>query len=332
MELAIREGRTLADHRVLTMGSPTTVVAATDFSEGAARAAHRAALLAMQLRMSLSLLHVVDRPLLARLCHRFAAQEQDERVPRGSAARALEEQAAELQASIGASERPTLHPRVAIGNTHDELLACGSTAALTVLGAHGDRPQRDPLFGSIAERLLRSARNPVLVVRRAPAGPDRRVLVPSDFSPASAAAFDLVERFAPGAAVTVIHAFDVPFEGKLRFAGVPEAAIEVHRERAHHDALARLASLEERIKGSRLPSIVELQDPVRLILDAEKIREADLIVIGRAGQSFVHEALLGSVARRVLADSQCDVLVATLRGVTDGVAAASAVAGAARMD
>ena len=52
---------------------------------------------------------------------------------------------------------------------------------------------------------------------------------------------------------------------------------------------------------------------MQLILEAEKSRDADLIVIGRQGRSMVADTLLGSVARRVLADAQCDVLVATGR-------------------
>jgi nucleotide-binding universal stress UspA family protein len=289
-------------------------MAATDFSECAGHAAHRAALLAAQLGTTLTLLHVVNRSFLAKLCDLFVSYEQGEQALTGNAARMLDEQAAELKTKIGVSDALTLQAKVTLGNTHDELLAGSSTTALMVLGAHGDNPLRDLLFGSTAERLLRHATQPVLVVRRAPRGPYRRVLVPSDFSPASVTAFDLVERFAPGAALTVVHAFDVPFEGKLRFAGVPEEAIKAHRERAHREALAKLATLDAKSRNPRLPSIIKPQHPVQLILEAEKSRDADLIVIGRQGQSMVEEALLGSVARRVLSDAQCDVLVDTGRG------------------
>lgn len=296
------------------MTTSTTVMAGTDFSECAGHAAHRAALLAAELGTTLTLLHVVNRSFLAKLYDLFVSHEQAEQALTVNAARMLDEQAAELRTRIGVGDSLALQPKVTLGNTHDELLAGSSTAALMVLGAHGDNPLRDLLFGSTAERLLRHAAQPVLVVRREPRGPYRRVLVPSDFSPASVAAFDLVERFAPGAALTVVHAFDVPFEGKLRFAGVPEESIKAHRERAHREALAKLATLDAKKGNPRLPSIVEPQHPVQLILEAEKSRDADLIVIGRQGQSMVEEALLGSVARRVLSDAQCDVLVDTGRG------------------
>jgi len=185
-----------------------------------------------------------------------------------------------------------------------------------VLGAHGENPLHDLLLGSTAERLLRFASCPVLVVRRAPRGAYRRVLLPVDFSPASEVALDLAARFAPGAGVTLVHAFDVPFESKLRFAGVSEDAVQAHRERARREAHARLAALAQPGSGPALPAIIEREHPVRLILEAETSRNADLIVIGRQGQSMVEEFLLGSVARRVLADANCDVLVATSRAAS----------------
>lgn len=290
------------------------VVAATDFSECAGYATQRAALLAQQMEATLTLLHVVNRSFLAGLQDLFGVPGQAEQALTEDATRRLGEQAQSLAGKPGVTPALTLHSKVALGNVHNELLASCSAAELLVLGAQGDSPVRDLLIGSTAERLLRYATCPVLVVRRPVSGPYRRVLVPADFSPASAAAFDLVERFASGAAVTVVHAFDVLYEGKLRFAGVSEDAIREHRQRAHREALARLAAFDAKGNATRLPPIVERQHPVRLILDAEESRNADLIVIGRQGQSQVEEFLLGSVARRVLADARCDVLVATDRG------------------
>lgn len=304
------------------MTQPKHVIAGTDFSDCAGHAAHRAAMLAAQAGATLTLLHVVNRSFLAGLQDLFGSPAHAGQALTADALRMLDEQAAQLHHRAGVSGMPTPQRKVALGSVHDELLAGSSGAALLVLGAHGDNPLRDLLIGSTAERLLRYAACPVLVVRRKPRGPYRRVLVPVDFSPASTAALDLAERFAPGAATTVVHAFDAPFEAKLRFAGVSQDAIQAHHDRAHRQALAKLANLERARRHRGLPAIVEREHPVRLILEAEKSRDADLIVIGRQGQSMVEEFLLGSVARRVLADAKCDVLVATGRiaaaRVTDG--------------
>lgn len=295
------------------MTAPNTVVAATDFSDCAGHATHRAALLAAQIGAALTLLHVVNRSFLASLQDLFGSTARAERTLTADAERVLDEQAAALSARRGADSVATPRTQVALGSVHGELLAACSDATLLVLGAHGENPLRDLLFGSTAERVLRLATCPILVVRREPRGPYRQALLPVDCSPASSLSVELVERFAPGAAITFVHAYDVPFEGKLRFAGVTEDAVRAHRERARLDAVASLAALRHPDSGPRLPSIVERDHPVRLILEAEKSRNADLIVIGRQGQSMLEEILLGSVARRVLADAQCDVLVATGR-------------------
>jgi nucleotide-binding universal stress UspA family protein len=46
-----------------------------------------------------------------------------------------------------------------------------------------------------------------------------------------------------------------------------------------------------------------------LILAKEAVLDADLIAIGRHGQSMLEEWFLGSVTRHILANSKCDVLV-----------------------
>ena len=58
------------------MTKPDTVVAATDFSDCARHAAHRAALLAAQLGAALTLLHVVNRSFLASLQDMFGSPAQ----------------------------------------------------------------------------------------------------------------------------------------------------------------------------------------------------------------------------------------------------------------
>jgi nucleotide-binding universal stress UspA family protein len=99
-------------------------------------------------------------------------------------------------------------------------------------------------------------------------------------------------------------------------AGVPAVDIRAHRARAHQEALAKLAALDMGTKLRHRPAIVAREDPVRLILETEKSHKADLIVIGRRGQSKVEEFVLGSVARRVLGHAKCDVLVATGRSTS----------------
>ena len=50
-------------------------------------------------------------------------------------------------------------------------------------------------------------------------------------------------------------------------------------------------------------------NPADEILEAARAADADLIVVGRTGKSFLARAILGSVAVRVVQLARCDVLV-----------------------
>lgn len=293
------------------MTAPTSLLVATDFCTDAGHAARRAAQIAAARKARLDLLHVVSRGTLDELREWML-----DAGPRAEAAVVADArtQLRALAAALHAESGVTAGQHVAVGRVHEELLAATAHADLLVLGARGASPLRDMLLGSTSERLLRLAVCPILVVRQAPQGPYRRVLVPVDFSAHSDAALALARGVAPDAEVTLVHAYDLPFEGKLAIAGVPRSDILTYRARARQHALGCMTALIDRHGGlpGHAPSAVALDDAPRLILAIEQSVGADLIVIGRQGRGMLDEVLLGSVARHVLADAQCDVLVATL--------------------
>lgn len=181
---------------------------------------------------------------------------------------------------------------------------------MLVLGARGMNPVRDAILGTTAERLLRKCAKPVLIVKRMSQAAYRHVLVPVDFSPYSAGALAMAALIAPRAAITLVHAFEVPMEGKLWLAGVAEDRIHEYRIQARRQALSDIDLLIEAaaVDAQRCFRTVEHGAAVPLILAEEAGHNADLIVIGKHG-SAAEELLLGSVARHVLTDAKCDVLV-----------------------
>ena len=287
----------------------TSILAVTDFSDGATHAACRAARLAADHGAKLALLHVLSRPDLETLRDLFGSAADAELALVADARHQLDELAQQLKARTGIAATS----RLVVGRVIDEIVAAGLAADMLVLGAHGASGLRELLFGTTAERLLRKTALPMLVVKRSSESAYRRVLVPVDFSAHSDIALALARRVAPSAEISVVHAFDVPFENRLRMAGVAERDIRVHRERAHQQALIRIDALFQRAGGPihRGASVVERDDPRRLIVATEQAHDADLIIISRQGQSVVEEFLIGSVARRVIADATCDVLVDT---------------------
>ncbi|MEO6697433.1 MAG: universal stress protein [Gammaproteobacteria bacterium] len=285
---------------------------ATDFSDDASHAARRAAQLATQLSARLTLLHVMSGPTLRALREIFPNPDDAETKLIADAQRMLDELSSSLgSASLGQIDKTLLTTQVKIGKVLDEILLTCAQHDLLVLGAHGLNPLRDMLLGTTAARLLRKSMRPVLVAKQSPKGPYQRVIVPVNFSPHSVQALKTAMNIAPSADITIIHAFDVPFEGKLWIAGVADEEIHRYRMLALQQALSKIDDLVGGLDAApyRFRHVVAHGDAPRIILDQEQELEADLIVIGKHGQSMVEDLFLGSVTRHVLADSKCDVLV-----------------------
>lgn len=118
-------------------------------------------------------------------------------------------------------------------------------ADLVVTGSRGaDFGHR--LVGSVAERVVRMSLRPVLLVRRAPRTPYRRILVPVDFSIWSELSIHTALRVVPGAHLVLLHAVDAPLADRMRMDGVDAHLIARggwrQRARSRPPACARLLS------------------------------------------------------------------------------------------
>lgn len=78
------------------------------------------------------------------------------------------------------------------------------------------------------------------------------------------------------------------------------------------DMDAFVATLE--IPASRLSRKLVHGATMLRIIEHEQTTDADLIVMGKHGQSMMEELLLGSVTKHVLAYSSSDVLIAGYAG------------------
>ena len=286
------------------------LLAATDLSAPARHAADRAALIARELGAPLDLLHVASTAPFEKLRQLVADIPYDAQARVLESARAdLDELAAVLQRHHGVAA----NVRVASGPLLKELMAGAEagSADLLVLGARGNSFMRHLLLGSTAERMVRKTTRPMLVVKQPPHEPYRTILVPVDFSPYSVTALDNARRLAPAAGIVLLHAFEVPFEGKLQYAGVDDELIHRYRIAARQEALQRLRELRDAaglpVDATRL--LVVHGDPSRTIVEQEQEQDCDLIVMGKHGENVVEDLLLGSVTKHVLVESQCDVLV-----------------------
>lgn len=292
--------------------SSLSILAATDLSAPSRHAAQRAALLAKQPGGSLALVYVLEKNALTDLRRLLGDQcEVIETRIRSQAQEALAQMAADIQQSQGVCA----DYQVVDGSELETIIAQAKrlNANLLVVGARGAGFMRHWLLGATAERLLRKNPDPILVVKQAPHAPYWSVLVPVDFSQCSLGAIHLARSLACNAQLILLHACEVPFEGKMRFAGVKESTIRAHRETMRREALIRIQQFaaDAGLDPTHWRPVVTHGDPAQCIAEQEEEQGADLIVMGKNGTGVTEELLLGSVTKHVLGQARADVLVTT---------------------
>lgn len=298
---------------------------ATDFSAPARLAAERALRLAQEVGAELALLHVLPGQTLATLrawldtLPGMAAGAPLEQALHDQARAQLEQWADELSAIAPVALQ--VHTAEGVLVSEINRVAERLDAGLLVLGGGGEGGTAVPaprgaggavrrmLLGSTASRMLGHTRRPLLLVRLQPRSAYRRVLVAVDFSPFSLPALALAHTLGPHAELVLLHAFQVPFEDKLRFAGVETSTIEHYRQHVRQQAEQQLAALAAQagLAPTQWRPLVIESDGAAAIVDPA--RDCDLAVVGKHGQSATQDLLLGSVTRRVLVEAACDVLV-----------------------
>jgi len=292
------------------MNQLNRILAATDLSAPARHAVERAALVSKDTTATLDLLHVANLAPLERLRQMMGATPaaMEERVL-VAARQKLNDLRAALQQRFGVAASTYVVNGSLLAELGKKANALG--ADLLVCGARGESVIRRFTLGTTAVRLLSMATCPVLMVKQPPHEAYRRLLVPVDFSPSSLRAIRHARSIAPRAEIVLLHAFDVPFEGSLRYASVDEDIINRYRIVAKQEAAEKLRALclEAGLDPFDTSLVVVHGDPTLRIIEQEQDQDCDLIVIGKHGENLLEAMFLGSVAKHVLAESQGDVMI-----------------------
>lgn len=283
------------------------VLAAVDLSETDTDVLRRADAIARHFSATLTALHVAE------------SAEADLR--EGSARQRTVEEAifSEARANFG-----TLTSRlgaqvssdamlVEAGEPHDRILSAAREveADLIVIGANNRQSLRDRLLGGTADRVVRNATVPVLVVKRPVKCPYRKIVAAIDLETGSdhvaKAALDM-----GNGRLTLVHVVDLPppFVQALMLSGWGVAELSRERERRKSDARSRLDAMARRVCDSTsVRTEVILGEAASSLLDRSRRRGTDLMVIGREERGVVERILLGSVALRLLHQAASDVLI-----------------------
>jgi nucleotide-binding universal stress UspA family protein len=191
-------------------------------------------------------------------------------------------------------------------------------ADLIVLAARGRMGLKHLTLGSTAEKVVRHATCPVLVVRERANGAGaeeralRKILVPVDFSDCAreGAKYALVFAARVGANLLLMHIVQPP----------DYIATEALTESARSSPLVTAARLEAEKKLSELVTSlphagVTVETEVAVGLASEKLAEAtkrpdvDMLVTSTHGYTGLRHALIGSTAEQLLRLARCPVLV-----------------------
>jgi len=289
------------DQTSATKGTPRSILLATDLSARSDRALDRAVQLAKQWRSRLTVLHVLENaPALLDSADPLPSWRRPPD-PLNAIKKDISADLGEIaeMTTILVEEGDTVETVAGVaGMTGSELILIG-VARNGLLG--------ELMLGRTVDGLLRRCPEPLLVVKARPRRQYQHIVVASDFSESSRHALDAAARFFPDNALTVFHAYDPPMSG---LTGDAAAYRREYRKVAEQDCEDFLQEAEKHRDNWRRPRVmIEYGAPNHLLHDYVVDNSADLVVVGTQGRSAIFDVFIGSVAKRILEDVSCDVLL-----------------------
>ena len=290
-------------------GAPRKILLATDMSARGDRALERAVAIATGQGAQLIIVHVVEEFDESSLTYGRPAAPSWRRPP--DAVDLIRRRISQgLRADLGQTlENATVY--IEEGNTADviEQLATSENVDVVVTGVAKERlfSSRPVILGKTVEQLLRRLPIPVLIVRDRVRGEYQNIVVTTDFSKPSANALQVALSFFPHQTLHLLHASEAPYATL-----VPDASR--HAESYTEVRAGELETFLDSIfvpdaDRKRLVPVIEPGPPQQLVREYVQVSGADLVVLGTHGRGAMLEAIMGSVAKSILATLPCDALV-----------------------
>lgn len=276
------------------------ILVATDFSERSDRALRRATLLARHAGAKMTLITAVDEDRPRRLI--------DEEK------REAEALLRDMSATIRDVDHTCCEVKVIVAEPSQAIVQFAAEMApdLLVIGPHRRQLFRDIFVGTTAERTIRNARCPVLMVNSAPAAPYKNVLLTTDLSDGSRDPLASYSRMGLTKYIShsMLYAFDAPMLRLAMTSTMTERERNLHIKAKKEKASSALSTFMGTIEIAGVQPLLRHAGTAveHEILAAAAEISADLIVLATQGRRGVERWLLGSVTENVLRDSEFDVL------------------------
>lgn len=286
-----------------------SVLVPVDLTPSSDRVLGRTARLPLAPNARITLLHVVPKGLSP------SEQKRAER----DAARALAEEVRHVRELL--PRKVAVDRVVTVGAAAKDIAeqARRVDADLIVMGRGSGRVIRDAFLGSTAERVLREAQRPVLVVRLPARSPYHRPSLALDLEqPAEEMVrlmLLLLDESRP--VVQAIHGFEFPYQSLVYPSLRDDDAVE-HKDVMRAEATQKLNKLLAQAltklgippsEGPVFKPHVRQGSPRMIVEKAVERAESDLLVLGTHAHTGAAYAFLGSVAGDLLRAAKCDVLV-----------------------
>lgn len=284
------------------MDKPDHLLLATDFSARCDRAQDRAVQLALQWDARLTAVHAVD-----------ATDVPNDLPSRQGRPNAVERAKRLLEEEFAATEGLRASVHVEHGKPKNVIfhVATKQHCDLIVTGIAGNEPLGQSFLGSTVTALTRSAKVPVLVVKKRVLETNERVVVASDLSEVSRPALDLALSLFDPRDLTLFHAFDVPFRNWTEDKKTYEQAL---RDVAFEECERFLAAVAGANVAAKIAVVAQRGDPAILVADYAADQDVDLVIAGTHGRTGVMNVVLGSVASNLLDEVPCDIMIVPSKG------------------
>ena len=213
------------------------------------------------------------------------------------------------QRSLTEAILPGVSVNVVVGDPFEAILESlrSQKADLAVIGGPGKRGLKELFTGTTAERVIRFADQPVLMVNQHTSGPYKRVLVAMDFSEGAKRALEWACRVAPEAEIQLCHAWQPPVKGRAHEKQETDAANRRLREQEEQQLKAVIRQITSALS---VPIEIIDDEPYSALRTRIAAFGADLLAMGTHARSRLSTAVVGSLAQEFLVTGPCDVLVA----------------------
>lgn len=283
---------------------PARLLLATDLGARCDRALDRSAQLAREWQAELIALNVLEPSVCADQTHAWISGATDDQLM-SVAERQLSRDLSGMKMPVKIRIVQGREPDTAIRET---ATAVGADFVVTAVARQETFGR--VLLGTTNERLARSLKPALLVVRGRAQGPYQRILVATDFSEMSRHALLTAAAFFPGRDLTLYHAYTPPMSGPGTTASIGVTSRQI--------ALAECGEFVQETRlseGTLMHPVVECgRIPIKL---ARYVRDndIDLVVIGGHSHGGIMSMLLGSTAAKLLEFLPCDTLLVQSRHV-----------------